>query len=281
MTFPQELEAERDILESTRCPYLGGSAVTAAATRWNSKLGGLPYWPQEQPLPRDRDGEALALLIQINFAELPPLEGFPRGGILQLFLAHERSPNHLAGLRHGVHALPPTALLSALTAPEYFAVVYHPVLRPTHRLSGDEMAWPRSSRPLHGSARLDFVADSHLILPGDYRFERLTGRDPDDFFDRFDPAVEERYWEWNQHDYLVRLGGYTETVLGDPREECDADEEWQLLLCIEESTEADPVTLNWGDGGLCNLFISKADLKARDFSRVAYYWDSANVDQAR
>jgi uncharacterized protein YwqG len=30
----------------------------------------------------------------------------------------------------------------------------------------------------------------------------------------------------------------------------------------------------WGDSGTGTFFIRRADLKKRDFSKVAYYWDN-------
>lgn len=58
-----------------------------ALTLWQSKLGGLPYWPQDAAYPHDPQGRPLHLLAQINFADVPPLSDFPRRGILQFFIS--------------------------------------------------------------------------------------------------------------------------------------------------------------------------------------------------
>lgn len=52
----------------------------------DSHLGGVPYLPRETPYPC-WEGQPLWLCAQLNFAQLPPLEGFPASGILQLFLS--------------------------------------------------------------------------------------------------------------------------------------------------------------------------------------------------
>lgn len=52
----------------------------------DSHLGGTPYVPRDKDLPTNEDGEQLWLCAQINFAQVPPLEGFPREGMLQIFL---------------------------------------------------------------------------------------------------------------------------------------------------------------------------------------------------
>lgn len=53
----------------------------------DSHLGGVPYVPREGQIPISEDGSQLWLCAQINFAQMPPLEGFPQSGILQIFLS--------------------------------------------------------------------------------------------------------------------------------------------------------------------------------------------------
>ena len=52
----------------------------------DSHLGGTPYVPRGGEIPTSEDGNQLWLCAQINFAQVPPLEGFPREGMLQIFL---------------------------------------------------------------------------------------------------------------------------------------------------------------------------------------------------
>ena len=52
-----------------------------------SKFLGKPYWPSAMDYPRRAsDGRPMILVAQINFSEVPPLEDFPRSGVLQLFV---------------------------------------------------------------------------------------------------------------------------------------------------------------------------------------------------
>ena len=51
----------------------------------DSHLGGVPYVPREGQIPTDEDGNQLWLCAQINFAQMPHLDGFPDRGIFQLF----------------------------------------------------------------------------------------------------------------------------------------------------------------------------------------------------
>ena len=56
----------------------------------DSHLGGAPYLPRDVSYPMGADGQPLWLCAQINFAQVPPMEGFPQKGILQFFLSDWR-----------------------------------------------------------------------------------------------------------------------------------------------------------------------------------------------
>jgi len=93
--MPAILEPYRDRIEATAKPYLGIHLVPDdTLTWWSSKFpgeqisrAGLPYLPKGMSYPQTPEGEYLHLLIQINFAEAPSMEPFPRQGILQVFIA--------------------------------------------------------------------------------------------------------------------------------------------------------------------------------------------------
>jgi len=56
-----------------------------------SRLGGLPFLPEGVDYPRNpSDGQPLLLAAQIDFSELPELDGFPTHGIFQLFVRNDR-----------------------------------------------------------------------------------------------------------------------------------------------------------------------------------------------
>jgi uncharacterized protein YwqG len=55
-----------------------------------SKLLGIPYLPVGKDYPRDKDGQLMRMLIQINFAEVPNIENIPEQGILQLFVSNNK-----------------------------------------------------------------------------------------------------------------------------------------------------------------------------------------------
>ena len=58
----------------------------ANLTLENSKFGGLPYFPKGMELPEDANRKPLRLLAQLNFAEIPNLEPYPKEGLLRFFI---------------------------------------------------------------------------------------------------------------------------------------------------------------------------------------------------
>ena len=52
----------------------------------NSKIGGTPYTDTYAEIPKDRFGQTMQLLIQINFSEFNLSEPFPASGLLQIFV---------------------------------------------------------------------------------------------------------------------------------------------------------------------------------------------------
>ena len=68
-----------------------------------------------------------------------------------------------------------------------------------------------------------------------------------------------------------KLFGYPAFTQVDPRSMVSYSQ-YILLLQIDSIGVADKEIM-WGDSGICNFFITEADLKDKDFSKVLYNWD--------
>ena len=87
--IPSALAPYRKQLISTVKPCAKmQTQVCRDASPWQSKFLGRPYFLKADDFPRTSQGEYLYLLAQINFAEVPLLEGFPQKGILQFYLSN-------------------------------------------------------------------------------------------------------------------------------------------------------------------------------------------------
>lgn len=86
LDLPPELKPFIHAIEDTMLDYLQLKITPNSTTWWQSKFGGLPYFPKNITYPKNNKGEYLRLLAQLNFAEIPTLDNFPEDGILQFYI---------------------------------------------------------------------------------------------------------------------------------------------------------------------------------------------------
>ncbi len=231
-----------------------------------SKLGGAPYWRADEELPRDAEGKPLVFLAQINFAEVPAIPGYPREGMLRLFIADnathgneydtpiddERRPAKATGFR-------------ALFVPA-------PLEEDASRLTG-VVPSPTDYMPHTPSqpARMRFALGEEEISIGDAQFIKRIGVDPLEVIEQHaarigvdESTLGSKLFESGAGH---KLGGYPYFTQTDPR-----GEETRLRLFLQLDTDDDH-GLMWGDCGVANFFIATEDLARADFSRLVYNWD--------
>jgi uncharacterized protein YwqG len=277
--LPIELASYAGALEKTKLPSLDAIAHAVSGTDpWVSKFRGLPYFPKNREFPKDADGNSMVMLAQVNFEEVPALDGYPRTGILQFYIAaeREREHEHVLGMPTGWPNTP-DGQFNALREQKYFRVIYHDrVFKDRARLIDAIPATGDDSLPVRTEARLEFFPKQGYVRTSDYRFARVFGTNFDAFEqtalrDRWD--IVERYWDFSEQHYLVRIGGYSRTEQGyDPRS-ARPNEDWVVLLSIDSSQPGDGVEVEWEDGGIANFWIRRDDLLRHDFSNVMYFWD--------
>ena len=233
-----------DIARTER-PIIGiGIDESEPATRTTSRLGGLPWWPAADPYPRDAKGNPLFLLLQIDFSETPPLDPFPRFGVLQVFIG--------AGDLYGCD-------FDNQRASEGFRVIYHTNLAPRPLEDFSFLLGEPDYLPLEEPLRpraLSFRPDRMPVDCTDYRFEKLLPEIA------ADEALHEAYCDFVSPPAL-RLGGYPTFTQQDPRSySTGADFGDFTLLTVD--TVGD---IMWGDSGVAQFFMHEPDLKRRDFSK--------------
>ncbi len=237
---------------------------TSADEPWSSKVGGVPYLPAGASLPLDPDspGRPMALLAQIDFAELPEMAGYPRQGLLQFFVAEDPNLHHFGDYR--------TEQEAQLSRQVYFRIVYWPAR--SSEPGSVPSVLPRAMPLMQGTIlRMNFTKATEPITPVDCGFRRRIGVDPYDLADKL--AIELSMPVEAVADILPlasgsghKVGGWPDFAQDDPR---SADSKLQLLLQLDSDEH-----LMWGDAGVANFFIAPEDLANRDFSRVMFNWDS-------
>ncbi len=259
----------------------------------DSHLGGVPYLPHEQAYPVGADGQRLWLCAQINFAQMPVMEGFPQEGILQFFLSDW---DYDGGF--GLYSESPVAIEQ-----EQWRVLYYPCIDTSVTEAeckakmpawqeGDEDLWRTPSVPM----KMDFLpVDTEGVGDTDYRFEKLFAEElsccmADTDAEAYMPCslypdmpAEQEVWQQIQNQIDIggcKIGGYPRYEQDDPRlysQDCQRDlEAWDTLLFqLDDHTFTVPA----GDamdfdlnGGTLNFLMRSEDLKNRDFSAVLAQW---------
>ncbi|AZI41705.1 DUF1963 domain-containing protein [Deinococcus psychrotolerans] len=261
--LPKLLEPHREAIEATLHPVIELTLSEESLVAWDSKVGGVPYRLQGEAWPLDPAGLPLAFLAQINFAQLPALEGFPNAGIVQFFIG----TNDLMGFR-----------FKNIDQPQdtYRVLYFEQVIHDESQLDLSLPIWP-DDRERHSpleenlALKISGVKGEMLMTPRDRLFESTVRIDfldeadsPDDDL-QLGEYLEEKYNEISPSGH--QLGGYPMFTQEDPR-----TPEHAHILLFQLDSDWDH-NIMWGDMGIGNFFIHPNDLAKRDFSRVFYNWD--------
>lgn len=256
----ESLQPYKDQITATKKESIEITLVpTEQLSLWQSKVGGEPYLPIGQQYPQSLEGEDLQLLAQINFAELPENEQYPKSGILQFFI----NPNDdLYGLN-----------FDDQQKQDGFSVIFYDTVNQDLALLQQEFPVldDGAYSPVSGQSAIHFEKNESYIDLNNFDFSKKVvdpyASDDDEANDNFCEEYTEIF-SANGH----RLGGYPFFTQSDPREYNESIQDYVLLLQID-TDDSDGIDIMWGDSGVGNFFIHPEDLKKRDFSKVVYNWD--------
>lgn len=237
LQLPSDLEKYRAALEplarvSSRLVPVSGSPGVK-----ESKFGGEPFMPAGFQWPKSAEGEPLAFLMQVNFAEAhaacPDLD-LPPTGLFQVFYDFDEQPWG-----------------GNLVDKKAWRFYWYPDIDATEHVGGEV----QRAEPSEGKAIL---------------FEPiLTVPDYEDMDLPIDEEDEEEYNEFFKPDDGIQhqLGGWPNYVQGAAFDDCAAGgdkEDWRLLLQID----SDEIDLNycWGDVGKLYIGVRSSAYASGDFS---------------
>lgn len=224
---------------------------------FDSKVGGAYYVPRDQNLPvNQKTGAPLYLLAQINFEQIPHIKDFPEKGMLQIFISGD----------DGVYGLD---FDNEYNQSGWCLRYLEEVPKLVDESCIYKFQWSEDTDlPLEKDTTyfLKPYLDRQVITMGDVHFDQVVDTYLDD---RLKEAMQDDdvMDELNDLYELIpcQIGGYPYFTQDDPRQE-KSDE--VLLFQLDSSKD-----IMWGDSGVGNFFISKEDLKNKDFSHVRYNWD--------
>jgi len=245
-----------------------------------SKFGGFPFVPLGGAIPTNAEGNQLALLAQINCAQLPENNMYPSDGWLQIWCLEDEMYGFCSD------TIQPETNQKVLYIPagtqgeplERVEAMYQPYV------SEDCPVWFINEQGAIWGMRLSFTHGQQGITYSDGRFrdlflDRWNKRYPEqaveNFYDLPDEIFENVVDIHDGPECAHQLGGYPYFTQYDPRYERDSTEltkYTEVLFQIDSQfdTEWD---MCWGDAGVRNFFISREDLEALDFSDLLYNFD--------
>ena len=245
-----------------------------------SKFGGFPFVPLGGAIPTNAEGNQLALLAQINCAQLPENNMYPSDGWLQIWCLEDEMYGFWSD------TIQPETNQKVLYIPagtqgeplERVVAMYQPYV------SEDCPVWFINEQGAIWGMRLSFTHGQQGITYSDGRFrdlflDRWNKRYPEqaveNFYDLPDEIFENVVDIHDGSDCAHQLGGYPYFTQYDPRFEyrsSEATKYTELLFQIDSQFDTEWY-LCWGDAGVRNFFISREDLEALDFSDVLYNFD--------
>ena len=214
-----------------------------------SKFMGNPFVPEDMVYPEDKHGNPLVLLAQINFSEMPELEGFPTDGILQLYFS----------------------TTEWWDMPGAEKIIY---------LNGDDLK--KSPKTDFSFIKADFYKELPVWKIHSLSFKKsidtgnsedcqfsfdFGGKDYWDFEESLNESDKEAFYEYFSGEGH-KIGGYAYFTQGDPRDYSEDQRNDIQILQIDTDDE-----IMFGDSGIGHIFISPENLARKDFDKVYFYWD--------
>lgn len=244
-------EVERLVRPSVR---LHRSKPQRAPSSTQSYVGGYPFVPMDHDLPWPVDGEGnpMVHLLQVNFAELPVLPGFPTSGVLQWFC----SADDCYGLTFNGPGQGRAGLVARWWSVEDLS---RPVLHTPYA-------------PIPTLVR-EYLDESPLATPGPVAVEFVLAPSLPSHGDESVDLSEE--WMGAQYNQLLpgpescHVGGYPNFAQGDPRARFP-DRARTLLVNLDQED-----LFFWGDAGSAQLFGDPAGLARGDVSSLWWDWACA------
>ena len=161
--YPYE-EAGSTVVTEGQAPVEAAKVATGPFAGLDGNTAAMPSAASGEIVEQVEERKLLPLrfLAQINFSEMPPLEGFPTKGILQFYIAGENA--------HGLNFENPEEQKG-------FRVIYHEEVVEDESallsaLPTDGVEYP-DGFPVDSELKLNFEKSSMPMGGGDYRFDKL------------------------------------------------------------------------------------------------------------
>ena len=239
----------------------------------DSKFGGVPYISGDSNIPKDSNDAQLALLAQINCAELPENVLYPKEGLLQFWI----SRNNNFGLDNKDDYC--VRFIKDIDK----NITEDDILNKYTMLDEERDDEYSPFNKKNTSFALKFEKGMSTITSNDFQFEGIAlmtikelfpNEDIKDLYDDLERDIFDTLFKaFNGIDHAI--GAYPTFTQWDPRNPDKPDAYDISLLQIESnfSIDSNDAEIMWGDSGVANFFINNDKLKNLDFEDILFYWD--------
>ncbi len=252
MSSAEEAEALRDAILDQAKPAVALEIDRAAPVRGDahSSLGGAASLTGSEEWPRWK-GRPMLFLAQINYAEMPPLPGFPTEGLLSLFVEEA----DIFGC--DFPSRKQTGFATRFT-PDPSGLVRVPPPDPQPAFDMYAGSLRRNGAPMTGRLAQSLPPATQPGIEAVMR--NLTLEDGDRISD----------WLAAERPAAMYYGGHPDFVQHDFRADGPDSE---VLFQQGYLAEEDRFYICWGDAGEATFLIPPEAMAARAFDRSIYYWD--------
>jgi uncharacterized protein YwqG len=268
------------LIETTKLPTIMLNASPGAdLSLYQSKFGHYPLLPQEVDYPKDERDNYLFLLAQINFSEMPRLEGYPSSGYLQFYIANDDEygfdPNDGTSQKNfRILFFEESEVTNPQTDFTFLDNAFdkNKVTNKKNEFSFFNDILNKDKLPFRGAYTLTFTPATDYVRFGDIRRgDKETFRITD--LQEIYPALDEDDIMDAAYDHFKplghKIGGYAYFTTEDPRLWNEQYKDYLLLLQVD-SEEG----IRWKGDGVVNFFIHPNDLARKDFSKVLFNFGS-------
>lgn len=219
----------------------------------DDKLGGKPYLPIGEEYPKDKDGNNLALLLQVNLKNID-LDGYPKKGILEIFTDSKVDYPCQYSVKYFEDSLDYQTELPDIDISNYI---------------------------VDKSYKINLTKDVCYMPINDYRFIQIftpivnevfgtslkNYGELDDYFGNF--AWYDKLRDGYEN-HSITLGGYADFTQSDPRYDMKENKD-ECLFKLDSWANYDKFHI--GDSGILFVIIAQTDIENCNFANAIVDWD--------
>ncbi|MDO5558607.1 MAG: YwqG family protein [Oscillospiraceae bacterium] len=276
MTEEQALQyvktADEKTLKELGKQYCVGFELTdKIPSVFESKIGGIPYFPTGAEIPYNSYGDQLRFLMQINCSDIHGIDNYPQKGMLQFWIDIDDTWGMCDKNGKGFRVIYYSDIIDNHSVPQItelteedeeffplcgeYGIEFKPVMEDTNKKS---IAYNRVF-----CKYFNLLSDEKINYISDLKYKLHLS----------DKILEDGVYA-NACNYIHKIGGSPEFCQYDIRDSEEEQEKFDFqLLQLNSDFGRNFTKIMWGDAGICHFFINSGKLKNCNFSDINYHCD--------